>query len=90
MERPLAAQKVSASIRAQLSGGIEIRFIHATRKDIVLSGEDAAAVSDDRENLLPSSDFFSLLGTFDLLTSRSRSFAALATVRLGTGSRNTV
>jgi uncharacterized protein (DUF433 family) len=65
MERPLAAEKV-ASIKTQLSSGIDIRYIHATRKDIVLNGEGADGASDDRENLLPSSDFFSLLATFDL------------------------
>lgn len=65
MDRPLAAEKV-ASIKTQLSDGIEIRFIHATRKDVVLNSEDDAVGNDDRENLLPSSDFFSLLGTFDL------------------------
>lgn len=65
MDRPIAAEKV-ASIKTQLSSGIEIRFIHATRKDIILNGEDEADARDDRENLLPSSDFYSLLGTFDL------------------------
>lgn len=65
MDRPVAAEKVD-SIKAQLTSGVEVRFIHATRKDVVLNGDDAAGARDDRENLLPSADFYALLGTFDL------------------------
>lgn len=66
MDRPVASQKVD-SIKTQLSHGVEIRFIHATDKDVVLNGPSGAAAEDDRENLLPSTDFYALLGTFDLL-----------------------
>lgn len=65
MDRPTAGEKV-ASVKSQLSRGVEIRFIHATRKDVVLSGDAAVDAADDRENLLPSNDFYWLMGTFDL------------------------
>jgi uncharacterized protein (DUF433 family) len=66
MERPVASEKVG-SIKSQLSRGVEIRFIHATERDVVLNGPSGPYIEDDRQNLLPSSDFYALLGTFDLL-----------------------
>jgi uncharacterized protein (DUF433 family) len=67
MPRPLASTKVS-SVRKQLTRGLDVRLIHATRSDIVLSdGQGGGAFDDDRDNLLPSADFYALLGTFDLL-----------------------
>lgn len=77
MPRPLAAEK-ARSIRSQLSAGKKIRRIHASRTDVILTGPDESTVEDDRNNLLPSSDFYELLSTFDLhepideLRSRSR------------------
>ncbi|CAN5795567.1 hypothetical protein BH24ACT5_BH24ACT5_00370 [soil metagenome] len=65
MDRPTAGEKV-ASVKSQLSSAVEIRFIHATRRDVVLSGENVVDVRDDRENLLPFTDFYRLMGTFDL------------------------
>jgi len=65
MQRPLAAEK-TVSIRDQLTAGHEVRRIHATKTDIVMSGEADDDFVDDRENLLPSSDFYDLLSTFDL------------------------
>ena len=65
MQRPMAAEKV-ASVRDQLSAGLEIRHIHATRTDIVLSGDPEAAFADDKDNFLPFSNFYDLLATFDL------------------------
>lgn len=65
MHRPLAADKVAA-VRAQLSDGLEIRHIHATRTSIVLSGDPDARFDDDRDNFLPFTDFYDLLATFDL------------------------
>ena len=67
MPRPVATDKV-ASVRKQLTRGLDVRLIHATRSDIVLSdGLGGTDFEDDRDNLLPSADFYSLLGTFDLL-----------------------
>ena len=65
MARPLASEKVG-SVRAHLSSGAEVQFIHATRADVVFSGPVGAQFDDDRDNLLPSTDFFALLATFDL------------------------
>lgn len=65
MPRPLAAEK-TRSLRAQLSAGKDIRKIHASRTDVILTGPEESDVLDDRENLLPSSDFYDLLSTFDL------------------------
>lgn len=66
MERPLAAAKTK-HVRDQLSAGVQIRQIHATSHDVVLLGENADdEIDDDRQNLLPSSDFYSLLASFDL------------------------
>ena len=65
MQRPLAAEKV-ASVRAQLSAGLEIRQIHATRAEIVLSGDPEAGFDDDKDSFLPFSNFYDLLATFDL------------------------
>jgi len=66
MERPLAAAKTK-HVREQLNAGIRIRQIHATSRDVVLIGENASdEIDDDRQNLLPSSDFYSLLASFDL------------------------
>lgn len=65
MQRPLAAEKV-ASVRAQLSAGTDVRRIHATRTDIVLSGDPDARFDDDRDSFLPFTNFYDLLATFDL------------------------
>lgn len=65
MQRSLAAVKVDG-IRRQLSEGVEVRNIHATKWDIVLNDTHGDALPDDRDNLLPSQEFYSLLGTFDL------------------------
>jgi uncharacterized protein (DUF433 family) len=65
MDRPVAAQKVKL-VKSQLSSGVEVQYIHATATDIILNG-DGDDVIDDRHNLLPFSDFFRLLSTFDLL-----------------------
>lgn len=65
MPRPLAAEKVS-SVRSQLSAGKDIRKIHASQSEVILSGPDDDNVDDDRGNLLPSSDFYDLLAKFDL------------------------
>jgi uncharacterized protein (DUF433 family) len=65
MARRTASKKV-ISVRDQLSGGADVRFILATPTDVILSAEDGAGFVDERDNLLPSSDFFSLLATFDL------------------------
>ncbi|MEM8618933.1 MAG: DUF433 domain-containing protein [Actinomycetota bacterium] len=65
MARPTAAEK-TASVREQLSAGVEIRRIHATATDVVLVTDEGRDALDDRDNLLPSSDFYALLGTFDL------------------------
>lgn len=66
MERPLAAEKVQL-VKSQLSEGVEVQFIHATSTDVVLNGDHGGDVVDDRHNLLPFSDFYRLLNTFDLL-----------------------
>lgn len=66
MDRPVAAEKVQL-VKTQLSAGVEVHYIHATATDIILSGSHADDVADDRHNLLPFSDFFRLLSTFDLL-----------------------
>jgi uncharacterized protein (DUF433 family) len=65
MPRPVAAQKVGL-VRAHLSSGSEVRFIRATARDVILRGADDAVFEDDRDNLLPSTDFYDLLATFDL------------------------
>lgn len=65
MPRPTAADKVR-SVKDQPSNGVDVRLIHATKTDVVLESADNRPVHDDRENLLPSSDFYGLLGTFDL------------------------
>jgi uncharacterized protein (DUF433 family) len=65
MPRPTASSKVCA-VKAQLSGGAQVRFILATRDDVVLEDGDGAGFPDDRENLLPFDNFFSLLSPFDL------------------------
>ena len=65
MQRSVAAAKVDG-IRRQLSEGVEVRSIHATKWDVVLNDTHGDAVADDRDNLLPSQEFYSLLGTFDL------------------------
>jgi uncharacterized protein (DUF433 family) len=65
MDRPVAAEKVS-SVKSQLSAGLDVRFIHATRTDVVLESGDETRLEDDRENILPWTDFSRLLGTFDL------------------------
>ena len=65
MARSLAAEKVS-SVRRQLSAGAEVRSIHATKWDVVLNDVHGVGLDDDRDNLLPSPEFYSLLGTFDL------------------------
>ena len=65
MQRSLAAVKV-ISVRRQLSEGVDVRQIHATKWDIVLNDTHGGGLADDRENLLPSPEFYSLLGTFDL------------------------
>lgn len=82
MPRPVAASKVG-SVRRQLSRGFDIRHIHATRSDIILNEGEGGDLEDDHENLLPSADFYALLGTFDLhepieelRTSRNRSIWA--------------
>ncbi|MCY4422005.1 MAG: hypothetical protein OXC06_02925 [Acidimicrobiaceae bacterium] len=65
MPRPRAAEKV-ASVRSQLSEGRDIRQIHATRAEIILSGDPGTRFDDDKESLLPFSNFYELLSTFDL------------------------
>lgn len=65
MPRPVAATKTQL-VREQLTAGLDIRRVHATRSDVVLQGPDDEAVVDDRENLLPFTDFYELLSTFDL------------------------
>jgi uncharacterized protein (DUF433 family) len=65
MQRSLAAAKVD-DLRRQLSEGVEVRNIHATKWDVVLNDTHGDALPDDRDNLLPSHEFYSLLGTFDL------------------------
>jgi uncharacterized protein (DUF433 family) len=65
MDRSLAKSKVD-SVREQLSNGVEVRRIHATRWDMILNDLHGESLPDDRENLLPSTEFHSLLGTFDL------------------------
>ena len=65
MARTLGAEKVS-SVRRQLSAGAEVRSIHATKWDVVLNDVLGVGLDDDRDNLLPSPEFYSLLRTFDL------------------------
>ena len=65
MQRPLAAKKIRY-VKKKLSSGAGIRLIHATRQDLVLDDAHGTAFDDDRDNLLPSSDFYGLLATFDL------------------------
>ena len=65
MQRSLAASKVD-DVRSQLSRGIDVRRVHATRWDLVLNDTSGKGLADDRDNLLPSPEFYSLLGTFDL------------------------
>ena len=65
MDRPVASEKVR-SVKTHLSSGAEVRFIHATQTDVILNGGEVAGLEDDRANLLPSSDFYHLLATFDL------------------------
>lgn len=65
MARPVATKKVRA-VRTHLSRGAEVRYIRATQTDVVLDGTYSEDFDDDRANLLPSSDFFELLATFDL------------------------
>lgn len=65
MARPLAAENV-ADVKQQLTNGKQVRLIRATRRDVILDDGDGTVVSDDRANLLPSSDFYGLLAAFDL------------------------
>ncbi len=65
MQRSLAASTVD-NVRSQLSRGIDIRHIHATKWYLVLNDRHGDAVPDDRDNLMPSQEFYSLLGTFEL------------------------
>lgn len=65
MTRPTAAAKVGF-VKSQLSSGADVRLIHATRMDVVLNDGQGATFDDDRDNLLPSVDFYRLLATFDL------------------------
>jgi len=65
MPRPTAAEKIRL-VKSQLGRGVGVRFIHATRRDIALTADGDSAVLDDRDNLLPSADFYRLLSTFDL------------------------
>lgn len=65
MDRPLASEKVQL-VKSQLSAGIEVQYIHATATDVILNGDHRGDVVDDRHNLLPFSDFYRLLNTFDL------------------------
>ena len=66
MQRPLAAEKV-ASVRTQLSRGLDIQRIHATRSEVLISGDPDTRYEDDSERLLPFEDFYQLLNTFDVL-----------------------
>ncbi len=65
MRLSMAAEKI-LNVRTHLSKGIDIQRIHATRFDVVITGNAATDVHDDRENLLPSADFYDLLATFNL------------------------
>ena len=65
MRRPVAAEKLRF-VKDALSDGADVRFIRATRTDVVLDDGRGARFDDDRDNLLPSADFYSLLATFDL------------------------
>lgn len=65
MRRPVAAEKLRF-VKDALSDGADVRFIRATRTDVVLDDGRGALFDDDRDNLLPSTDFYSLLATFDL------------------------
>lgn len=64
MARPLAATKVS-HVRDQLTHGVDVRFIRATRSDVIVDDVYGGRVDDDR-NLLPSTDFYDLLRPFDM------------------------
>jgi uncharacterized protein (DUF433 family) len=65
MRRPDAAEKLRF-VKDALSSGADIRFIRATRTDVVLDDGRGTRFEDDRDNLLPSADFYHLLAAFDL------------------------
>lgn len=65
MERFRAAEKVQ-SVRARLSEAVDIRWVHATREEMVLVTEDDERVFDDGDSILPFADFSQLMRTLDL------------------------
>ena len=65
MQRPLAALWV-AKVRAQLSEGVDVQEIHASRDSVVLSGDPTVTFDDDRDTILPFTDFHNLFLTFTI------------------------
>lgn len=65
MNRRLAADWV-ATVRAQLSAGVDVRHIHASSDTVVLSGGPTATFNDDSDTILPFTDFHNLFNTFTI------------------------
>lgn len=66
MERQLAAEKIE-KVRSHLNQAREIRWVHATRREIVLEGPEQDRMQDDRDSILPFTSFFELMRSFDML-----------------------
>ncbi len=64
MERHTAAGQVSI-IKAQVTSGLEIRYLYASRDTLVADDERTGRVTG--ESLLPFADLFELFARFDLL-----------------------
>ena len=65
MNRRLAADWV-VTVRAQLSTGVDVRHIHASSDSVVLSGDPTVTFDDDRDTILPFTDFHNLFRTFTI------------------------
>jgi len=64
MPRPTAARQV-ATVKDRVSGGAEVRALHADRNVVLIGDEQMTHVGGP--NLLPFDDLAGLLATFDLL-----------------------
>lgn len=65
MERFRAAEKIH-DVRSRLSEAAHIRWVHATRTEMVLVSGDDSRIVDNSDSILPFADFSQLMRSFDL------------------------
>lgn len=65
MERFKAAEKIE-NVRGRLAAAVSIRWVHATRQEMILVTDDDEPVFDGGDSILPFADFSQLMRTLDL------------------------